>query len=114
MRRRPWILGFVGIAIGLGQAPTAVPYLAGLAMLSAHYPEPRIWPLLILAYCLIALLPSILVLFLATRRNMRAQRIQRTLVRALTRYGPIAVRVLFLVIGIVLVSDALIHHDDLW
>ena len=25
MRQRPWLLGFVGLAVGLGQAPTAVP-----------------------------------------------------------------------------------------
>ncbi len=27
MRRRPWLLGLAGLAIGLAQAPTAVPYI---------------------------------------------------------------------------------------
>lgn len=114
MRERPWLLGFVGVAVGLGQAPTAVPYLTALAMLSARKPLPELWPLLIVAYCALALTPSLLVLTLATRRSQRAQRIQRRIVRTLTRYGPISVRVLFLVVGVVLVADALIHRHYLW
>jgi hypothetical protein len=55
MRQRPWLLGFVGLAVGLGQAPTAVPYLTGLAMLSALHPRPVIWPLIVIAYWVIAL-----------------------------------------------------------
>jgi cytochrome c biogenesis protein CcdA len=114
MRQRPWLLGFVGVAVGLGQAPTAVPYLTGLAMLAALDPRPHLWPLIVIAYCTIALLPSLLLVGLSTRRTKRAQRIQRSLVRVITRYGPMSVRILFLVAGSALVVDALIHHDALW
>ena len=114
MRQRPWLLGFVGLAVGLGQAPTAVPYLTGLAMLAALDPRPQLWPLIIYAYCTIALLPSLVIVVLSTRRTKRAQRIQRWLVRVITRYGPISVRILFLVAGSALVVDALIHHSALW
>jgi cytochrome c biogenesis protein CcdA len=114
MRQRPWLLGFVGVAVGLGQAPTAVPYLTGLAMLAALDPRPQLWPLIVIAYCTIALLPSLLLVGLSTRRTKRAQRIQRSLVRVITRYGPMSVRILFLVAGSALVVDAMIHHNALW
>jgi cytochrome c biogenesis protein CcdA len=114
MRERPWLLGFVGGAIGFAQAPTAVPYLAGLAMIAALDPRPPIWPVFVLIYCAITLLPPSLVLFLSTRRTKRAQRIHRRLVRTLTRYGPAAVRAMFLIVGVVLISDALLHLSDLW
>jgi len=114
MRQRPWLLGFVGLAVGLGQAPTAVPYLTGLAMLAALDPRPQLWPLIIYAYCTIALLPALVIVVLSTRRTKRAQRIQRWLVRVITRYGPISVRILFLLAGSALVVDALIHHSALW
>lgn len=114
MRQRPWLLGFVGLAVGLGQAPTAIPYLTGLAMLAALNPRPQFWPLIVIAYCMIALLPSLSVLGLSRVRTKRAQRIQRWLVRNITRYGPISVRVLFLAVGVALVVDALIHHSALW
>ena len=114
VRHRPWLLAFVGIAVGSGQAPTAVPYLAGLAMLSAYHPRPPIWPLIVIGYCAIAQSPSLLVLFLATRRTAQAQRVQRRLVRVLTRCGPISVRILFLVAGVVLSSDALVNYRDVW
>jgi cytochrome c biogenesis protein CcdA len=113
-RERPWLLGFVGIAIGLGQAPTAVPYLTALAMLSARSPLPPMWPLMVIAYCAIVLLPPLLVVALSTRRTTRAQRMQRNLVRVLNRYGPTSVRILFLCIGIALCADALLHHSELW
>lgn len=113
-RQRPWLLGFAGLAVGTGQAPTAVPYLTGLAMLSALHPRPPLWPLLILAYWGIALSPPLTILLLSTRRTARAKRIQRRLVRAITRYGPIAVRVIFLVVGVGLVVNALMHHAALW
>jgi cytochrome c biogenesis protein CcdA len=113
-RERPWLLGFVGIAIGLGQAPTAIPYLTALAMLSARDPLPSMWPLIVIAYCAIALLPPLLVVALSTRRTTRAQRMQRNLVRILNRYGPTSVRILFLCIGIALCADALLHHSELW
>ncbi|AQA01400.1 hypothetical protein BVC93_01965 [Mycobacterium sp. MS1601] len=114
MRRRPWLLAFVGFAVGLGQAPTAVPYLTGLAMIAALDPRPELWPLLIVGYCLVTALPSTSVLALSTMRNQRAQRAQRWVVRNVTRYGPIGVRVLFLVAGVALVADAAIHHSALW
>lgn len=110
LKQRPWLLGFVGLAVGLGQAPTAVPYLAGLAMIATRQPLPTGWPLLVLAYCAIALVPCMLVLALSTSRSKRADRMQRAVVRTLTRYGPIGVRVLFVVAGVALVADALIHR----
>jgi cytochrome c biogenesis protein CcdA len=113
-RRNPWLLGLVGLVIGFGQAPTAVPYLTGLAMLSAREPLPTGWPAIVLSYCAFTLVPSLLVLALSTRRTVRARHVQRNFVRALTRYGPTAVRILFLGIGTVLVVGALLHYDELW
>lgn len=112
-RRNPWLFGVVGLVIGFGQAPTAVPYLTALAMLSARNPLPVGWPAIVVGYCLLALLPSILVLTLAMVRTVRARRIQRTIVRAMTRYGPPVVRVLFAVVGTVLVVGALLHWREL-
>jgi hypothetical protein len=114
MRERPWLLGLLGLAVGTGQALTDVPYLTGLAMLVALHPRPLIWPVVIYIYCAIALSPSLLILALSMRRTARAQRIQRGLVRAITRYGPISVRLLFLVFGVGLVADALVNHSALW
>jgi cytochrome c biogenesis protein CcdA len=113
LRQRPWLLGPVGFAVGLGQAPTAIPYLAGLAMIAARQPLPTAWPAIVLAYCAIALLPCALVLALSTSRSKRADRAQRWLVRTLTRYGPRGVRILFVVAGVALVADALIYRRDL-
>ncbi|OBH29193.1 hypothetical protein A5692_01830 [Mycobacterium sp. E342] len=114
MRQRPWLLGFLGLAVGSGQAPTAIPYLTALTMLAALHPRPPLWPLVILVYWSIALSPPLLILALSMRKTMRAKRIQRSLVRALTRYGPISVRLLFLVFGIGLIADALVNHSALW
>ncbi|MGV0046072.1 GAP family protein [Mycobacterium colombiense] len=114
MRQRPWLLGFLGLAVGSGQAPTAVPYLTGLAMLAALHPRPPLWPLIIIAYWTIALSPPLLILALSMRKTMRAKRIQRAIVRALTRYGPMSVRLLFLVFGTGLIADALVNHSALW
>lgn len=114
MRQRPWLLGFLGLAVGSGQAPTAVPYLTGLAMLAALHPRPPLWPLVITAYWATALSPPLLILALSMRKTMRAKRIQRAIVRALTRYGPMSVRLLFLVFGTGLIADALVNHSALW
>lgn len=114
MRQRPWLLGFLGLAVGSGQAPTAVPYLTGLAMLAALHPRPPLWPLIILVYWAIALSPPLLILALSMRKTMRAKRIQRAIVRTLTRYGPMSVRLLFLVFGTGLIADALVNHSALW
>lgn len=114
MRQRPWLLGFLGLAVGSGQAPTAVPYLTGLAMLAALHPRPPLWPLVIIAYWTIALSPPLLILALSMRKTMRAKRVQRGIVRALTRYGPMSVRLLFLVFGTGLIADAIINHSALW
>ena len=114
MRQRPWLLGFLGLAVGSGQAPTAVPYLTGLAMIAALHPRPPLWPLVIVAYWAIALSPPLLILILSMRKTMRAKRIQRAIVRGLTRYGPMSVRLLFLVFGTGLIADALINHSALW
>ncbi|NNH71528.1 hypothetical protein HLB23_16925 [Nocardia uniformis] len=113
IRRRPWVLGLAGIAIGLGKAPTAVPYLAALAMLSAHDPLPPLWPLIVIAYCALALLLPLLVLGLATRRTARAQRFYRRAVRAFTRYGPPSVRIVFIVLGVALILDTALHYQHL-
>ena len=112
-QRSPWLFGIVGFLIGLGQAPTALPYLTALAMLSARDPVPAAWPLIVIAYCALALAPSMFVLALSTQRTIRARRVQRNVVRVLTRYGPTTVRILFLGIGIVLVLVALVNYRDL-
>ena len=114
MRKRPWLLGILGAAVGMGQAPTSIPYITGLAMLAALHPRPDVWPLLIYVYWTLALTPSMLILFLATQKTTRAVRIQRGIVRGLTRYGPISVRILFLVFGVGLVADALLFRSVLW
>lgn len=114
MRQRPWFLGFVGAAVGLGQASTSVPYLTGLAMIAAVQPRPSAWPSMVIAYWVVALLPCMLLLGLSTNRSKRADRAQRRLVRTLTQYGPIGVRVLFLIAGAALFADALVHHSRWW
>ena len=53
-------------------------------------------------------------LALSTQRTIRARRVQRNIVRVLTRYGPKTVRILFLGIGIVLVIGALLNYRDLF
>ncbi|WP_406269883.1 GAP family protein [Nocardia sp. NBC_00881] len=114
MRRQPWALALIGVAIGIAQAPTAVPYLAGLAMLSARNPLPTLWPLIVVAYCALALLPPVVILAFAVRGTTRARRVYRKVVRVLAAYGPKSVRVLFVLFGAVLVCDAAIHYSSLW
>jgi hypothetical protein len=46
--------------------------------------------------------------------NAPSRRLQRNITRVLARFGAITVRTLFLVIGLLLVADALLHHRDLW
>ena len=81
---------------------------------SRHVPSAPRKPFSPQAYCVIELLPPLLVLFLATRRSARARRIQRGLVRVITRSGPMWVRALCLGTGVVLVFDALLHSHSLW
>lgn len=114
VRRRPWLLAIAGLAVGFGQASTAVPYLTGLAMLSSHHPLPSLWPLIIVGYCAIAAVPSLLILFLSQRKTQRAQRVYRRLVRAFTKYGPNTVRVLMGVIGLGLCVHALTNYSALF
>lgn len=114
IRQQAWLLGCTGAALGFGQAATDVMYLAALAMLATYHPRPLIWPVIVAAYCTIELLPPLLVLFLATRRNVRARRIQRGLVRVITRYGPLSVRAMCLAAGVALVVDSLRHSHNLW
>jgi cytochrome c biogenesis protein CcdA len=114
MRERPWLLGFLGLAVGTGQAPTAVPYLTGLAMIAALHPRPPMWPAIVASYWVIALSPPLLILVLSLRRSVRARRFQHRLIRVLTRYGPMSVRLLFLVFGVGLVTDAFVNHSALW
>lgn len=80
-RRHPWLLAFVGLALGYAEAPTSVPYLSALAMLASRHPLPTLWPLLLVGYGVVAILPSLLILVLSTRRSPRARRMQRGLVR---------------------------------
>jgi hypothetical protein len=68
----------------------------------------------VVVYCALALAPSLLVLALSTRRTMRSRRVQRNVVRAMTRFGHITVRVLFLGAGVVLVAGALWNYRALW
>lgn len=110
-RGQPWLLAVIGVVIGLAQAPTAVPYLAGLALISAHQPLPAAWPLIIVAYCLLALVLPLLLLLLATRKAPWARRGFRRVTRAITRYGPPTVRILFLVCGVGLIALAVIHRS---
>lgn len=114
IRRRPWLLAGVGAALGSAQAGTDVMYLAALAMLSAVHPRPLLWPLIVMGYCAIQLLPALLLLGLATRRTARAQRVQRRLVRVIARHGPRWVRALCLVAGAALIVDSVLHRHDLW
>lgn len=114
MRERPWLLGFVGAAIGLGQAPTRVPYLAGLAMISAFKPLPPTWPILVIVFSALTVLPCVLLLGLSTNGSKQADRAQRAMVRILTQYGPIGVRIFFLAAGVVMVADALAHASTWW
>ncbi|GGC63684.1 GAP family protein [Hoyosella rhizosphaerae] len=110
LRRNPLLLLGVGVLIGLAQAPTAVPYVAGLAMIVAHQPLPPWWPLIVIGYCLFALIPPIVVLTMGTRTSTASRRRYLALVRFVTRYGPVAVRAVFIVAGVILVIDAGIHH----
>ena len=107
-RRKPWLLALAGLVIGMAQAPTAVPYLAGLALLAARQPLPALWPLILVAYCLLALVIPLLVLFLSTLKKPWARRAFRLLTRSINRYGPPAVRILFVLAGIVLVVIAVV------
>jgi cytochrome c biogenesis protein CcdA len=113
-RRNPWLFAIVGIVIGLGQSATSVPYLTTLTMVSARHPLPTLWPLIVIAYCAVAVVPSLMVLALSTQRTIRARHVQRNIVRITTRYGPPTVRVLFLGVGAVLVVGALLNYRVLW
>ena len=113
-RRNPWLFAIVGIVIGLGQSATSVPYLTTLTMVSARHPLPTLWPLIVIAYCAVAVVPSLMVLVLSTQRTITARRVQRNIVRVTTRYGPPTVRVLFLGVGAVLVFGALLNYRVLW
>lgn len=114
LRGRPVVLTLVGLAIGIVQSATSVPYLAGLAMLSAHHVADAVWPAILVGYGMIALGPPVLLLVLATRRTVSARRVYRRITRAITQYGPLLLRILFALAGIVLVADAITHPSDLW
>lgn len=114
VRERPWLMGVVGFTLGLAKVPTSVPYLAALALLAAQRPLPLGWPVIVAAYCLVALVLPLIVLALALRRTPRSRRVYRLLVRGITRFGPPVVRVLFVVFGVALVVDALVHAGRLW
>jgi hypothetical protein len=78
-------------------------------MIAALQPRPSAWPVIVIAYGIVALLPCITVLGLSTSRSKPADRAQRWLVKTLTRYGPTGVRILFLIAGAALVADAVLH-----
>lgn len=109
-RASPPLLALTGFAVGIVQAPTAVPYLGGIAMLSSRSPLPPAWPLIVVAYCMLALLPPLLVLAMSMGRSRSARRRYLRVVRVLTKYGPTFVRVVFGVIGIALIGDSVVHH----
>ncbi|QNG20959.1 hypothetical protein G4H71_08850 [Rhodococcus triatomae] len=113
LRTNPWVLALAGVVIGLAQAPTAIPYLAGLGLIAAHQPLPPAWPAIVVAYCALALVPPLLILLLATRRTPRSRRRYMAIVRGVNRYGPATVRVIFAVIGVLLVVDSVIHRAHL-
>lgn len=113
-RASPALLAVTGFAVGIVQAPTAVPYLAGLAMLSSQRPLPSMWPLIVIAYCVLALLPPLLVLGMSMGRSRASRRRYRRVVRVLTRYGPTLVRVVFALIGLALTVDVIVNHEHLW
>jgi cytochrome c biogenesis protein CcdA len=77
-RRNPWLFGIVGLAIGVGQASTSVPYLTTLAMVSARNPLPTAWPAILVVYCALAVVPSLSVLALSTQRTIRSRRCSAT------------------------------------
>lgn len=113
-RRNPWLFAIVGLVVGFGQAATSVPFLTALAMISARHPLPSAWPLLVIAYCAVAMVPALVLLGLSVRKTMRARRLQHRLIRLINRYAAAVVRVLFLAVGVVLVGDAAWHWDALW
>lgn len=53
---------------------------------------------MIVGYWIVAMLPCMLILGLSTLKSRRAVRAQRWLVRNVAKYGPIGVRLLFLVV----------------
>ena len=67
-----------------------------------------------IVYSVLTMLPCLVLLGLSTSRSKRADRAQRWLMRTLTQYGPIGVRVLFLVTGVVLFVDAVVHRNRWW
>ncbi|MFD3507371.1 GAP family protein [Nocardia sp. NPDC058666] len=114
VRKHPGLMAVIGFTLGLAKVPTSVPFLAALALLSAQRPLPVVWPLIVAGYCAVALLLPLVVLALAMRTTPRARRVYRVLVRGITRFGPPVVRVLFVVFGIGLVIDAVVHSGHLW
>lgn len=111
MRDRPWLLGFVGAAFRLGQAPTAVPFLAGVAMISALKPLPTTWPLIVIVYSALTVVPCVALLCLSSIGSRRTDQVQRALMRFLTRYAPIGIRAIFVVAGVAMIADALLHNS---
>jgi hypothetical protein len=81
---------------------------------SARNPLPTAWPAIVFVYCGLGAVPSLLVLALSTHRTIRSRRMQRNVVRVMTRFGPTTVRVLFLGVGVVLVVGALGNYRALW
>jgi hypothetical protein len=53
-------------------------------------------------------------LALSTQRTIRSRRVQRNVIRVMTRFGPSTVRILFLAVGVVLVVGALANYRALW
>jgi cytochrome c biogenesis protein CcdA len=110
VRANPLLLLVVGVVIGAAQAPTAIPYLAGLAMITAQQPLNPLWPLIVIGYCAIALLPPMTILAISTRNTPTARRLYAKVVRFLARFGPRTVRTIFLIAGAALVLHAGFHY----
>ena len=83
-------------------------------MIAALHPRPPTWPVMVIVYSALTMLPCMVLLGLSTSRSKQADQAQRWLVRTLTRYGPIGVRLLFLVAGVALFADAVVHHNQWW
>ena len=113
-RRSPSLLAVTGFAVGIVQAPTAVPYLAGLAMLSSYSPLPPTWPMIVVAYCVLALIPPLVVLVMSMGSSRAARRRYRRVVRVLTKFGPAVVRIVFGIIGCALLLDVIVNRSYLW
>ncbi|MDV8070929.1 hypothetical protein R4P64_30860 [Rhodococcus sp. IEGM 1366] len=95
---------------GFVQAPTAIPYLAWLTLISTDEPVDKSWPILTVVDCAAALSPPMLSLVLATLDSSGARRVHQTIMRVVGKWGTRCACSRLGLCGIVLIVDALIHH----